>query len=68
MHELMTIYRKVRKTLNLYSNHTLNADGNLNFYPNPPKMSDFAVMSLSITAECIEIDSVSLLCGKYAGL
>ncbi len=56
MHDLMTIYRKVRKTLKSALKPSLGFAGNLNFYPQPLKMSDLGILSLSITAECLEID------------
>ena len=64
MHDLVTIYRKVRKTLKFALKPYLDSVGNLNFYPHPPKMSDLEILSLSITAECLEIDSESLLWAK----
>jgi hypothetical protein len=38
--------------------------GNLKFYSNAPKMSDVEIISLSITAECLGIDSENLLWSK----
>lgn len=64
MHDLMTIYRKVRKTLKSALKPYLDTENNLNFYPHLPKMSDLEILSLCVTAECLEIDSESLLWGK----
>jgi hypothetical protein len=42
----------------------LDNAGNLRFYPNPPKMSDIEIISLSITMESLSIDSENLFWKK----
>lgn len=64
MHDLASIYRKVRKTVKRSLKQYLVDGGNLRFYPNPPKMNDIEVISLAITAECLGIDSENLLFSK----
>lgn len=64
MHDLYSIYKKVRKTLKAALKQNLVGDENLIFYPNKPKMSDLEILSLSITSECLGIDSENLLWSK----
>ena len=64
MHDLYSIYKKVRKTLKAALKQNLVGDGNLIFYSNKPKMSDLEILSLSITSECLGIDSENLLWSK----
>lgn len=44
--------------------HYLYKAGNMQFYPNSPKFTDLEVISLAITAECLQIDSENLLLSK----
>lgn len=64
MHDLYSIYIKVRKTLKTALKQYLVKGQNLRHYSNPPKMSDLAILSLAITAECLGIDSENLLWSK----
>lgn len=64
MHDLKAIYTKVRTSILATAKHCFVYGENHRFYPNPPKMSDLEVISLAITAECLEIDSENLLWAK----
>lgn len=64
MHDLYRIYRKVKKAVKIATKENLDKHGNLMFYPHLPKMSDLEIISLSITAECLSIDSENLLFSK----
>ncbi|MCO6486396.1 MAG: IS982 family transposase [Saprospiraceae bacterium] len=61
MHDLATIYGKVRDTIQSRAENFFDGVGNTRAYPNPPKMSDLEVISLAIAAECIEVISENLL-------
>jgi len=64
MHDLKTIYNKVFYSLKTEANEYFDLDGNSRFYPNMPKLSDLQIVALSITAECVQIDSENLLWSK----
>ncbi len=64
MHDLKRIYKNVRKHVRLSLKHYLVEGQNLRFYPNPPKMNDIDIIALSITSECLGIDSENLLWSK----
>jgi len=64
MHDLTAIYRKVEKVLKMYTKEYFEYGWNIQFYPNKPKMTDLEVIALSITAECLQIDSENLLWSK----
>lgn len=64
MHDLKVIYYKVKQTLKKHAKEYFENDWNIQFYPNPPKMTDLEVIALSITAECVQIDSENLLWSK----
>ena len=64
MHDLKVIYHKVKQTLKKHTKEYFGKDWNIQFYPNPPKMTDLEVIALSITAECAQIDSENLLWSK----
>jgi len=64
MHDLYSIYRKVRSQLEIHLEQYLVWGENVKFYPNQPKMSDLEIISLAITSECLGIDSESLLFSK----
>ena len=64
MHDLTVIYRKVEKVLKMYTKEYFEYGWNIQFYPNKPKMTDLEVIALSITAECLQIDSENLLWSK----
>lgn len=64
MHDLKAIYDKVKEYLQTYTKDYFVYGENTRMYPNPPKMTDLEIISLSITAECLEIDSENLLWTK----
>ncbi len=64
MHDLATIYGKVRNTIQSRTKNFFDGTGNTRAYPNPPKMYDLDVIILAITAECIEVTSENLLWHK----
>jgi hypothetical protein len=64
MHDLSTIYKKVRQTIKFVTKDYFDADGNHRFYPNPPVMSDLDVISLTIAAESVQITSENYLWAK----
>jgi len=64
MHDLKSIYTKVFNTLKKEANDCFPNGENHRFYSNPPKMSDLSVVSLVITAECLQITSENLLWSK----
>lgn len=64
MHDLYANYSKVRRQVKVVLKQNLVDGKNLRFYPNPPNMSDVEIISLSITAECLGIDSENLLWSK----
>ena len=61
MHDLVTNYFKIRKHVKAALKDYLVDGKNLTFYPNPSKMSDLEIITLSITSECLGIDSENLL-------
>ncbi len=64
MHDLYSIYTKVKDTLSSVAKEYFVYGENSRFYPHKPKMSDLSVVSLAITAESLEISSESLLWSK----
>lgn len=64
MHDLKAIYSKVEQTLMKHTKEYFEKDWNIQFYPNAPRMTDLEVIALSITAECVQIDSENLLWSK----
>lgn len=64
MHYLAAIYRKVEKVLKMYGKKYFVYDGNTQYYPNKPKMTVLEIIALSITADCVQIDSENLLWSK----
>lgn len=64
MHDLKVIYYKVERTIKKYGKQYFVNNGNIQFYPNAPKMTDLEIIALSITAECVQIDSENLLWSK----
>ena len=64
MHDLKAIYLKVEETLKKHTKDYFEKDWNIQFYPNTPSMTDLEVIALSITAECVQIDSENLLWSK----
>jgi len=64
MHDLKTIYTKVFRTVKSVAKEYFVHGENHRFYPNPPRMSDLSIISLAITAECLQITSENLLWSK----
>jgi hypothetical protein len=64
MHDLYSIYTKVKRCVSKSLKQYLVNDENVRFYPNQPKMCDVEIISLSITSECLGIDSENLLFAK----
>ncbi len=64
MHDLKSIYTKVFKTLAHVAKVYFVCGENHRFCPNVPKMSDLAIVSLVICAECLEVTSENLLWSK----
>ncbi len=64
MHDLKAIYEKVRTSIKSTAKEYFEYGENYRFYSNPPKMSDLEIISLSIAAECLGIDSENLLWSK----
>lgn len=64
MHDLDTIYKKVKRILRTTAKEYFEYGENSKFYPNPPKLSDLEIISLAITAEALQIDSENLLWSK----
>jgi len=64
MHDLYSIYIKVFKTVESLAKEYFVYGENHKFYPNPPRMSDLAIVSLVITAESLQITSENLLWSK----
>jgi len=64
MHDLKTIYTKVRRTIMSLAKDYFDRYGNTRLYSNPPVMSDLDIISLTITAECLQITSECLLWAK----
>ena len=66
MHDLNAIYNHFFDVVSCITKDSLDADGNIRFYPNPPKLSDHEVVALACSAEALEIDSENLLFSKLA--
>lgn len=64
MHDLSTIYSKVKTSLKCVAKDCFEFGDNHRLYPNPPKMTDLEIISLSITAEAVDIGSENLLWSK----
>jgi hypothetical protein len=57
MYDIRTIYDKIVEVVVTFFKNELYANGNLRFYPNPPKMPDKQVIALPLCAEAMRIDS-----------
>lgn len=64
MHNIKTNFEKFLGFTKSSLNGMLRPDGNLQFYPRPPKMDDCSIIALSICAEALGIDSENYLWGK----
>lgn len=64
MHDLSSIYKKVKRIIKSAGKEYFVHGDNSRFYPNQPVLSDVEVISLAITAEAAQIDSENLLWSK----
>lgn len=64
MHDLKTNFDKILPIVNQTLADQTDTEGNLQFYPNPPKLSDAAVISLALLQEALSIDSEHWLWSK----
>lgn len=64
MHNIKRNFDKFYEIVKSSFTSQLNADDNLQFYPNKPKMNDCSIIALSICAESIGIDSENYLWSK----
>ena len=64
MHDLSAIYSKVRDCIVTVAKDYFVFGENIQFYPKKPKMTDLEIISLSVAAECLQIDSENLLWSK----
>ncbi len=64
MHNIKTNFDKFYQIVKSSLQDKLNQDDNLQYYPNKPKMNDCSIISLSICAEAIGIDSENYLWSK----
>jgi len=64
MHDLRTIYEKIKSVIRTIGKEYFVYGENTRFYPNSPKLSDLEIISLSLSAEAVQIDSENLLWSK----
>ena len=64
MHNLKTNFDKVFVITKSFFSDSIDVDGNFQFYPRKPKMSDCEIITMSILCESIGIDSENYLFGK----
>ncbi len=64
MHDIKRIYDQVKETLSNHAQQYFAFDENNQFYPNKPSFSDLELVSLALTAECVQIDSENYLWSK----
>ena len=64
MHNLKTNFDKINLIVKSSLSARLNKEGNLQFYPRLPKMTDCSIIALSICAESLGIDSENYLWSK----
>ncbi|NIX02661.1 MAG: IS982 family transposase [Phycisphaerae bacterium] len=64
MHDLKTNFDKILPIVNQTLADQLYGEGNLQFYPNPAKLSDAAVITLALLQEALSIDSEHWLWSK----
>ena len=57
MHNLKTNFDKFLSIAKSFHSNAIDEDGNFQFYPNLPKMSDCEIIALALTGESIGIDS-----------
>jgi hypothetical protein len=64
MHDLKRIYDSTLVVLKNHAKENFPFNGNSQFYPKAPLFSDIELVSLAITAECLQIDSENYLWAK----
>jgi hypothetical protein len=64
MHDLKTNFDKILPIVNNTLADQLNTQGNLQFYPNKPKLPDTHIISLALLQEALSIDSERWLWSK----
>lgn len=64
MHDLKRIYDHVFQTLGAYAKEYFPFDGDSRFHPQKPGFRDIELISLALTAECLQIDSENYLWSK----
>lgn len=64
MHNLKTNFDKIYKIVKSSLSDKLNTQDNLQFYPRQPKMNDCSIITFSICAESLRIDSENYLWSK----
>ena len=64
MHDLSTIYKKIKGVIKSQGKEYFVYGENTRFYPNPPKLSDLEIICISLSAEALQIDSENLLWSK----
>lgn len=64
MHDLKSIYTKIRRTLKVVAKDCFDSAGNSRFYSHVPSMSDLDIICLTLTAESLQITSENLLWSK----
>ena len=57
MHNLKTNFDKIFIITKSFFSGSIDVDGNFNYYPRKPKMSDCEIITMSILCESIGIDS-----------
>ncbi len=64
MHDLTVNFLKMLQITNTTLGKDINQDGNLHFYPRKPKLSDTEIIALSLSQECLGIDSENWFLAK----
>ena len=64
MHDLKANYDKILQIVEKFFEKEFDGQGNFRFYPNPPKMNDKQIISLSLCAESLGIDSENYFLSK----
>ena len=64
MHDLRTNFLKMVQITNTVLQQEFNRDGNLQYYPRKPKLTDSEVIALSLCQECLGIDSENWFLAK----
>ena len=64
MHNLKTNFDKFIQQINITLSDMLSSDGNLEHYPNKPKLPDSSILALNLCSEVLSIDSENLFWSK----